>query len=213
MDLIRDLLNPEKLLAMFGPYAYVGLCAVIFAETGLLVGFFLPGDSLLITAGIFAHAGDKGLSLWALNLLLIPMAIIGDAVGYWIGKRSGPALFQREDSRLFKKKHLIATQEFYDRHGGKTIVIARFMPFARTFAPVVAGIAGMPYHRFAMFNIAGGIGWVLSMTTIGYFLADLFPSLTKRIELIIIVVVFLSILPGLIAWARAWLAARRAPAT
>jgi membrane-associated protein len=180
---------------------YVGLSIIVFVETGLMVGFFLPGDSLLVTAGLFAAKGD--LNIVVLNLLLMTCAILGDATGYFIGKKLGPALFRREDSFFFRKKHLIATQEFYERHGGKTIVIARFVPVIRTFAPVVAGIAGMKYRHFAMFNILGGVGWVFSMTMIGYTLVKVFPGIEKHIEIVIIVVVFLSILPGIIEFLRA----------
>ena len=188
---------------------YVGLSIIVFVETGLMVGFFLPGDSLLVTAGLFAAKGDLDIVL--LIVLLSTCAILGDATGYYIGKKLGPALFRREDSFFFKKKHLIATHDFYERHGGKTIIIARFVPIVRTFAPVVAGIAGMPYRRFAMFNIVGGIGWVISMTMLGYTLVKAFPGIEKHIEIVILVVIFLSILPGIIEFAKAKLRARKAP--
>ncbi len=172
---------------------YIGLFAIIFAETGLLIGFFLPGDSLLVTAGLFAARGQLDI-VW-LNVLLIIAAITGDAVGYNIGLRAGRPLFDRPDSRWFKRAHLIKTQEFYEKYGGVTIIIARFMPFARTFAPVVAGIAEMKYRRFALFNITGGVSWISSMTLLGYFLGIAFPGVVKHIELVIIAIVFLSILP------------------
>lgn len=175
---------------------YFALATIVFIETGLMVGFFLPGDSLLVTAGLFAARGV--LNIWFLNVLLITMAILGDATGYYIGHKLGPALFRRENSRLFKKEHLIRTQLFYEKHGGKTIVIARFVPIIRTFAPVVAGIAQMKYRRFAAFNIFGGIGWVISMTMIGYFLGRTIPNIDKYIEVVIIIVVLASILPGVI---------------
>ncbi len=181
-----------------------GLAIIIFAETGLLAGFFLPGDSLLVTAGLFAAGPSASLNILLLNAVLIPCAIVGDAVGYWFGKKMGHALYDRPDSWWFKRKHLIATKEFYEKHGGKTIVIARFMPLARTFAPVVAGIAEMGYKRFATYNIVGGVAWITSMSFIGYFLGTQFPGLVKHIEKVIIVVVFLSILPGIIAAYRAW---------
>ena len=180
---------------------YIALAIIVFTETGLMIGFFLPGDSLLVTAGLFAAKGD--LNIVFLNVLLMFCAITGDATGYYIGKKLGPALFRKEDSLLFKKKHLIATQEFYERHGGKTIIIARFVPIIRTFAPVVAGMAGMQYRRFALFNIVGGIGWVFSMTMLGYLLVTMFPATEKHIEKVILIVIFLSILPGIIAWLRA----------
>lgn len=177
---------------------YIGLFAIIFAETGLLIGFFLPGDSLLVTAGLFAARGHMDIVL--LNLLLMVAAISGDAVGYNIGLRAGRTLFNRPQSRFFRKDHLVKTQEFYEKYGGITIVMARFMPFARTFAPVVAGIAEMKYRRFALFNITGGIGWIASMTLLGYSLGVTFPGVVEHIELVIFVVVFLSVLPMIIKY-------------
>jgi membrane-associated protein len=178
----------------------IALAIIVFIETGLMVGFFLPGDSLLVTAGLFAAKGD--LNIFTLNALLMVCAIAGDATGYLIGRKLGPALFSKEDSLLFKKKHLVATHEFYERHGGKTIILARFVPVIRTFAPVVAGMANMPYRKFAVFNIIGGVGWVFSMTMIGYLLVTLFPATEKHIELVILIVVFVSILPAVIEWLR-----------
>jgi membrane-associated protein len=180
---------------------YVALAIIVFVETGLMVGFFLPGDSLLVTAGLFAAKGDLNIVL--LNALLMTCAILGDATGYMIGRKLGPALFRREDSLLFKKKHLIATHDFYERHGGKTIIIARFVPIVRTFAPVVAGMGNMSYRRFAMFNIVGAIGWVFSMTMLGYLLVTIFPATEKHIEKVIIIVIFVSLLPGIIEFLRA----------
>jgi membrane-associated protein len=180
---------------------YIALAIIVFTETGLMIGFFLPGDSLLVTAGLFAAKGD--LDIVFLNVLLMFCAITGDALGYYIGWKLGPALFRKEDSLLFKKKHLIATHEFYERHGGKTIIIARFVPIVRTFAPVVAGMANMSYKRFFVFNVVGGIGWVFSMTMIGYSLIKIFPDAEKHIHIIIIVVIVLSILPGVIEVMRA----------
>jgi membrane-associated protein len=178
----------------------LGLVFIVFAETGLMVGFFLPGDSLLVTAGLFAAKGD--LNIWWLNLAVMAAAILGDATGYWIGRRAGQALYSRPNSFFFRREHLIKTHEFYERHGGKTIVIARFMPIVRTFAPVVAGAASMTYRHFAIYNIAGGIGWVASMTLTGYFLGLAVPDLEKHIHLVVAVVIFLSLLPALIAYLR-----------
>lgn len=177
---------------------YVGLFAIIFAETGLLVGFFLPGDSLLVTAGLFAARGQLDI-VW-LNLLLIVAAITGDALGYLIGLRAGHTLYNRPQSKWFRRDHLLKTKEFYDKYGGVTIVIARFMPFARTFAPVVAGVAEMKYRRFAIFNFSGGILWITSMTLLGYFLGRSIPGIEKKIEYVIAIVVFLSILPIIIKY-------------
>jgi membrane-associated protein len=176
----------------------LGLIIIVFAETGLMVGFFLPGDSLLITAGLFAAKGD--LNIWTLNISLILAAIIGDATGYYIGRRTGQALYNRPNSLLFRRDHLIKTHEFYEKHGGKTIIIARFMPIARTFAPVVAGAAEMTYRNFAVYNIIGAVLWVLSMTLTGYFLGVMVPDIEKQIHKVVAVVIFLSLLPAGIAW-------------
>src|SRR2546427_3764231 len=185
------------------------MTAIVFAETGLFVGFFLPGDSMLVTAGVFAAAGQ--LNLLHLNLVLIVAAIVGDTVGYWFGRKTGPALFNRPRSRFFNPAHLRRAHDFYERHGGKTIILARFMPIVRTFAPVVAGMGRMEYRRFLSFNVFGGLLWVLSMTLIGYYLGH-FAWVRKNIEIVIVIVVFVSILPGLIAAALEWLKKRRAAA-
>jgi membrane-associated protein len=178
----------------------VGIAAIVFAETGLMVGFFLPGDSLLVTAGIFAARGD--LHIVQLNLLIVVAAIAGDATGYWIGYRAGRALYNRPDSLLFRRDHLIRTHAFYEKHGGKTIVIARFMPIVRTFAPVVAGAAEMGYRAFAVYNVVGAAAWVLGMTLTGYFLGRSIPNIDSNIHLVVAAVIALSLLPGVIAWLR-----------
>lgn len=180
---------------------YTGMAAIIFAETGLLIGFFLPGDSLLVSAGLLGSQGY--IDVWLLGLVLSVAAVVGDTVGYAIGKASGPHLFTREDSLLFNRKHLMRAHEFYERHGGKTILIARFMPIIRTFAPVVAGMGEMHYTRFVAYNVVGGVAWVWSMLLLGYSLGRTFPGVAKHIELIILIIVFLSILPAIIARYRA----------
>jgi membrane-associated protein len=177
-----------------------GMFVIVFAETGLLIGFFLPGDSLLVTAGVFAAAGHFDI-VW-LNVALMVAAIAGDATGYWIGYRAGKAIYDRPDSLLFRRKHLIAAHEFYERHGGKTIVIARFIPIIRTFAPVVAGAATMTYRRFATYNVGGGILWVASMTLTGYFLGRIIPDIDRHLHIVVAIVIFLSLLPGIIAYLR-----------
>lgn len=202
-DVFRTLYNVPELIRFGGMF---GLILIVFAETGLMIGFFLPGDSLLVTAGLFAATGDLNI-VW-LNVALILAAIVGDATGYWIGFRAGQALYNRPNSFFFRRDHLIKTHEFYERHGGKTIVIARFMPIVRTFAPVVAGAASMTYRNFAFYNVIGGIAWVLSMTLTGYFLARAVPDVEKNIHLVVAIVIALSLLPALIAWLRA----RRQPA-
>lgn len=191
-DKLRDI---QALVAWAG---YIGLFIIVFAETGLLIGFFLPGDSLLFTAGLFAAQGL--FNIYELSGLLIVAAITGDAVGYYIGKTGGHALYAREDSRFFKKKHLLATKEFYDKYGTFTIVAARWMPFARTFAPVVAGIAEMPYSKFVTYNVVGGISWVLSVTLAGYYLGTAFPEIVNHLEVVIAIIIFLSLLPGIIKY-------------
>jgi membrane-associated protein len=172
---------------------YVVLFVIVFTETGLLIGFFLPGDSLLITAGIIAAAG--GLDIWWLNVVLIVAAITGDSVGYAIGVRLGPRLFTRPQSLLFNPRHIERTRVFYERHGPKTIVIARFVPIVRTFAPVVAGVGQMEYRRFIFYNVAGGIGWVTSMTWAGYGLGRVIPNLGSYIHLVVGIVIVLSVIP------------------
>jgi len=207
-EFFRTVYNVPELIRLVG---MVGLVVIVFSETGLMVGFFLPGDSLLVTAGLFAARGELNI-VW-LNLALMAAAVVGDATGYWIGKRAGQALYSRPNSFFFRREHLIKTHEFYERHGGKTIVIARFMPIVRTFAPVVAGAADMTYRKFATFNIAGGIGWVAAMTLLGYFLGRVVPPeiMEKRLHLLVAVVIFLSLLPGIISFLRVKLGARRAP--
>lgn len=199
MDLIESILgyiqDPKSLIAAVG---LIGLTIIVFAETGLLFGFFLPGDSLLITAGMFAITG--AIDVWVTGIVLTAAAIAGDACGYWIGSRSGPLLYRREDSLFFKKKHLLAAQEFYDKHGGKTIILARFMPIVRTFAPTVAGIAQMPYIKFAMYNVLGGFLWVWSMLLGGYYLGSYIPNFEKNIHYVIVVVIVLSFAPVGVHW-------------
>ena len=178
-------------LVRWGGYAV--LVAIVFVETGLLVGFFLPGDSLLITAGLVAATG--ALNIWWLNVLLIAAAVVGDSVGYTIGWRAGPRLFTRPKSRLFNPKHVERTRAFYARHGAKTIVIARFVPIIRTFAPVVAGVGQMEYRRFIFYNVAGGVGWVTSMTWAGYLLGQTVPNISDHIHIVVLIVILLSLIP------------------
>lgn len=204
---LRELLNPkviiETLLAKGGVFVYGGLIFIVFAETGLAVGFFLPGDSLLVVAGLFAALGKLNLAVLLGSLFVA--AVVGDAVGYYTGARLGPRLFSRQKSLLFKPSHLHKANAFYEKYGGKTIIIARFVPIIRTFAPIVAGAAGMPYRRFVLFNIVGGLAWVSSMLLSGYFLGNLLKSrfginLDEHIEWVVIVVVTLSLIPPLIEY-------------
>jgi len=210
MDLFHRIYDVQGIITWGGMFALV---AVIFAETGLLVGFFLPGDSLLVTAGVFCTSanptGRPLLDIVSLNLAVAIAAVAGDQVGFFIGAKTGPKIFKRESSLLFNKKHLMRTHAFYEKHGGKTIILARFIPILRTFAPVVAGVGSMNYRRFVSYNVFGGIGWVLSMTMIGYGLASIWPDVTKHIEKLIILVIFLSLLPGIIAYGKNYLATRK----
>jgi membrane-associated protein len=214
-DILREFFGRlHELNALLTWGGYPVLMAIIFAETGLLIGFFLPGDSLLVTAGVLVNAGllnpfelSPFANLLLLNAILIMMAVVGDAVGYSIGFKTGPMIFNREQSLLFRRDHLVATQQFYEKHGGKTIIIARFMPAVRTFAPVVAGIGRMGYRRFATFNIIGGAGWVVSMSFLGYFLGKVLGP--KQIEKVVYAVVLISIAPLVIGAVRRWMSAKK----
>ena len=181
---------------------YSALALIVFAETGLLAGFFLPGDSLLVTAGLLA-AVDGVLNIWALAGLLVVAAIAGDSTGYAIGYHLGPRIFSRENSRFFHKDHLRRTQRFYEKYGAKTIVIARFVPIVRTFAPTVAGVGKMRYRTFLAYNVIGGIGWVLSMTLSGYFLGHSVPDIERHVHWVILIVIALSFIPVLREWRQA----------
>ncbi|BAC88551.1 DedA family protein [Gloeobacter violaceus] len=203
LDFFRYLGNFEELIRAGG---YVALTAIIFVETGLLIGFFLPGDSLLVAAGVLIAATGL-LNIWVLAALLCTAAIVGDTVGYWIGAKAGPRLFSREKSLLFAKDHLIKAERFYTKYGAKTILLARWVPIVRTFAPVVAGAARMHYPTFLLFNVVGGVTWIGSLLIGSYFLGQLIPDLEKNVHIVVAVVVLLSILPPIIEY----LKARREP--
>jgi membrane-associated protein len=196
---IKGYLDPRTIAAA----GYVVLILVVFAETGLAMGFFLPGDSLLVVAGIFAARGD--LNVFILLVTLFVAAVVGDAVGFWTGQKLGPRLFRREKSLLFRPGHLEKAHAFYEKYGGKTIIIARFVPIIRTFAPIVAGAANMEYRKFFLFNVAGGLAWVCSMILSGYFLGSILRdrfavNLDEHIEWVVIIVVALSLLPPVIEY-------------
>jgi membrane-associated protein len=203
LDALRTLTTPERLIHLLrtvfsGWLGYALLFGIVFAETGLLVGFFLPGDSLLFTVGVVAGAGD--LNIFVINIVLIIAAIVGDTVGYVLGLRTGERIFSRPDSRFFHHEHLERTHRFYEKHGGKTIIYARFIPIIRTFAPFVAGVAKMDYGRFISFNVFGGIGWVVLMTMLGYSLGAQ-PFVRKYFDKIILLIIVISVLPvALEAW-------------
>ncbi len=201
MNQLRELFaNLSDLPALIKWAGYFGMTAIVFSETGLLMGFFLPGDSLLVTAGLVSARGL--LNVYQLGMILHAAAICGNSCGYFIGRSSGPRIFTREDSLLFNRKHALRAEAFYARHGRKTIILAQFMPIIRTFAPVVAGVGRMPYRQFLTISIIGTFLWVWSMLFIGYFLGRYIPGIDKHIEIVVLVVIFLSILPGIISWWR-----------
>ena len=202
---VKDFLNPkfliDYLLGWLGVYVYLGLFFIIFAETGLAVGFFLPGDSLLVVSGLFAAAGKLNVLLVMLTFFL--GSVIGDNTGYWIGRGMGKTLFNRESSWVFKPSRVEKAKQFFDKYGVKTVVLARFVPIVRTFAPLVVGATEMPYYKFLMFSILGGALWITSMVLAGYFLGGVVEralgiKLEDHIEKVVIVVVFLSLLPPII---------------
>lgn len=174
---------------------YIGLFAIVFAETGLLIGFFLPGDSLLFTAGFLASQGI--FNIYVLCFLMFVAAVVGDSVGYLIGHKYGKRLFKKEDSLLFHKDHLERAKSFYEKHGGKTIIIARFMPIIRTFAPVVAGIGDMKYSTFITYNIVGGLLWAVGLPTLGFVLGSSIPDVDKYLLPIVAIIVLASVAPGI----------------
>ena len=187
------LLDPTHLINTFG---LVGIMAILFAECGLLVGFFLPGDSLLFTAGLLA-AGGLIAPLWVLLILLPLAAIAGNLVGYWIGRKAGPAVFDRPDSRLFKAQHVERARTFFERNGARTIVLARFVPIVRTFATVMGGVARMDFRRFALYSVIGGIAWACGVTVLGYWLGQV-SVVRDHVELFILGIVALSLVPVVI---------------
>lgn len=199
-----------ELLRFAGPWTYVILFAVIFAETGLVVTPFLPGDSLLFAIGALCHVGD--LNVWVICASLIVAAILGDTVNYAVGAYIGPRVFEYKDSRIFRKEYLERTQRFYDRHGGKTIVLARFVPIVRTFAPFVAGVGKMNYGRFIAYNVIGGIAWVLIFVLAGYAFGNI-PVVKKNFTIVIFGIIGVSVLPIVIETYNAWRAARKNPVT
>src|SRR3954469_2450114 len=206
---LREVLNPKFLidymLNLLGVYVYLGLWFVIFAETGLAVGFFLPGDSLLVVSGLFAAASK--LNVWLVMLAFFAGSVLGDNTGYWTGRWMGKTLFNRESSRIFKPSRVQKAHDFFEKYGVKTVVLARFVPIVRTFAPLVIGAAEMPYSRFLPFSVLGGLLWISSMVLAGYFLGGVIENalgikLEDHIEKVVILVVVLSILPPIIEWLR-----------
>jgi membrane-associated protein len=200
LEIWRSLTDPERLIhllsaVMTGWYGYALLAGIVFAETGLLVGLFLPGDSLLFTVGVVTGAGE--LDIVKVCTLLTVMSILGDQSGYFLGYRTGPRIFRKKDSLFFKQDYVKRTQDFYEKHGGKTLIYAKFVPIVRTFAPFMAGVGRMKYSRFLMFNVVGGVLWVVSMTTAGYYLGAV-PFVRRHFEKVVIGIVLVSVLPVII---------------
>lgn len=198
--LLPAFLDPQSIIEWMGPWAVVGICAVIFIETGLLVGFFLPGDSMLFTAGLFSASGHLVLSpgnpipVWLLGLFVFASAFIGDQVGYLIGHKAGPAVFRKPDSRFFRAEYVDNAHAFFERFGGRAVILARFVPIVRTFVPVIAGVAKMHYRTFIAFNLIGAFVWGVGVTLLGFWLGQ-FAWVGDNIDLIFLVVVLLSVIP------------------
>ena len=200
IDLLRSLTDPDKLIHLLstllsGWYGYAALFAIVYSETGLLVGFFLPGDSLLFTVGVVAGAGQLDI-VWV-NLLLMAAAVLGDSTGFLLGRKTGPKVFSRPDSRFFKQEYVTRTHAFYEKYGGKTIIYARFVPIVRTFAAFVAGVGKMPYLKFLPFSICGGMGWIFAMTMLGYSLGNV-PFIRHNFDKVILLIIFVSLLPTIV---------------
>ncbi len=212
LDFLRSLTNPERLIQLLstllsGWLGYAALFAVVYSETGLLIGLFLPGDSLLFTVGVVAGAGRLNLVL--VNVVLMSAAMLGDSTGFLLGRKTGPHIFSRKESRFFKQEYIARTKAYYDRYGGKTIVLARFVPIVRTFAAFVAGVGQMPYLRFLPYSVCGGIGWVFLMTVLGYELGSV-PLVRRNFDKAILLIVFVSLLPTIIEVVKARRARRNA---
>ncbi|MBB3040042.1 VTT domain-containing protein [Hoyosella altamirensis] len=206
-----DWLNPAAIIEQFGAFGFAAVVVIVFIESGLLVGFFLPGDSLLFTAGLFsATHPDSFAPLWLLMACVPVAAILGDQLGYAIGRRAGPAIFSRPESRVFRREHVRKSEAFFAKHGPKTVVLARFVPIVRTFVPVIAGVSRMHYRTFCIFNIIGGIAWGAGLTLLGYVLGDRVPWVRDNLDLVIVLIVAFSVMPVLVEFTRSRRAAARA---
>ncbi|MGW1682431.1 DedA family protein [Saccharopolyspora sp. NPDC002376] len=201
LALLPDWLNPEHIVQSLGPFALIGVCLIIFAECGLLVGFFLPGDSLLFVTGLFVAAGVINTPIWLVCVLLAVCAFVGNVTGYWIGRKVGPAMFNKPDSKLFKREHVDKTHEFFDRYGARAIILARFVPIVRTFITAVAGIAQMDQKKFFGYSAIGGIAWIVSMTLLGFFLGNI-SWIRDNLEAMAILIVLISIIPIVIEYVK-----------
>jgi membrane-associated protein len=195
-------LQPDTIISWLGPWALVGLALIIFAECGLLLGFFLPGDSLLFTAGLFVAQGAIDAPLWLVCAILVAAAVIGNATGYWVGHKAGPAIFDKPQSRLFKPEHVVKTQGFFDRYGNRAIVLARFVPIVRTFITVMAGVGRMDARRYFTYSVIGGVVWAAGVTVLGFWLGQ-FAFVRENIEPVLILIVGISVLPIVVELLRA----------
>lgn len=210
--LLPPWLDPQVILSnsALGPWVVVVACAIIFAETGLLIGFFLPGDSLLFTAGLLVATGTIHFNIWLLIAMLIACAFIGNQTGYFIGGKAGPALFNKPDSKLFKRSHVDSAHAFFEKHGGQALILARFVPIIRTFVPVIVGVAGMSRRRFAAFNAIGAVVWVSAVTLLGFILGDKVPFVKQNLDLIFIAIVVISVIPIVVEFTKSYVARRKA---
>jgi membrane-associated protein len=213
LEIWKSLTDPDRLIHLLtqvvtGWFGYALLAGVVFAETGLLIGLFLPGDSLLFTVGVVAGAGE--LNIVQICVLLAGASILGDQCGYFLGRRTGPAIFSRPDSRWFKQEYVTRTQHFYERHGGKTLIYAKFVPVVRAFAPYMAGVGRMSYARFLSFNVWGGLGWVLSMTLGGYALGN-YPFIRRNFEKVVLGIVLVSVAPLILHYLQSRRTVREVP--
>ncbi len=211
---LPDWLNPQVFLAdpALAPWVVLLVCGIVFAETGLLVGFFLPGDSMLFTAGLLVATDTIKFNVWGLAALIIVSAIIGNQTGYLIGSKAGPAIFNRPDSRLFKKENVESAHAFFEKHGGKALILARFVPIIRTFVPVIVGVAQMDKRKFFLFNVIGATLWGGGVTLLGYLLGDRIPWVSSNLDIIFIVIVLISVIPIIIEVTRGVVAKRKAAA-
>jgi membrane-associated protein len=194
-------LQPDTIISWLGPWALVGLAAIVFAECGLLLGFFLPGDSLLFTAGLFVANGAIGAPLWAVCLLLVAAAFVGNVCGYYIGRAAGPAIFDKPRSRLFNPAHVLKTQEFFDKYGNRAIVLGRFVPIVRTFITVMAGIGRMGPRRYLTYSLIGGVLWAAGVTLLGYYLGTI-PFVKNNIKVMILAFVAIAVVPVAVEYLR-----------
>ncbi|MCI9871829.1 VTT domain-containing protein [Arthrobacter humicola] len=209
---LPDWLNPQVFLAnpAFAPWVVLLVCGIIFAETGLLIGFFLPGDSMLFTAGLLVATGTIQVNIWVLTALIIVAAIIGNQVGYLIGSKAGPALFNRPNSKLFKRENVDSAHAFFEKHGGKALILARFVPIIRTFVPVIVGVAQMSKRKFFTYNVIGAVLWGGGVTLLGYLLGDKVPWVKDNLDIIFIAIVLVSVIPIAIEVIRGAIARRQA---